>query len=186
MALNNRTKLGITLAVAVLAGLISVWIAVLLLALAALLIAWGLMPERTEGFFGRLPYGNSLLKALARIDLILWQPDLGQKDLVQEDQEDLGHGDLVPEDQEEKENLGHGDLEQEEYFRDILRGYSPIARRNLRKLRITRNPRSVLDEEWVQYFRDGLVEITHSGRSGVRPELRELIGRLLDEFQDTP
>jgi hypothetical protein len=48
------------------------------------------------------------------------------------------------------------------------------------------NPRSVLDEEWVQYFRDGLVEITHSGRSGVRPELRELIGRLLDEFQDTP
>ena len=173
MALNNRTKLGITLAVAVLAGLISVWIAVLLLALAALLIAWGLMPERTEGFFGRLPYGNSLLKALARIDLILWQPDLGQKDLVQEDQE-------------EKENLGHGDLEQEEYFRDILRGYSPIARRNLRQLRITRNPRSVLDEEWVQYFRDGLVEITHSGRSGVRPELRELIGRLLDEFQDTP
>jgi hypothetical protein len=67
-----------------------------------------------------------------------------------------------------------------------LRGYSPIARRNLRQLRITRNPRSVLDEEWVQYFRDGLVEITHSGRSGVRPELRELIGRLLDEFQDTP
>jgi hypothetical protein len=60
---------------------------VLLLVLAALLIAWGLMPERTEGFFGRLPYGNSLLKALARIDLILWQPDLGQKDLVQEDQE---------------------------------------------------------------------------------------------------
>ena len=173
MALNNRTKLGITLAVAVLAGLISGWIAVLLLVLAALLIAWGLMPERTEGFFGRLPYGNSLLKALARIDLILWQPDLGQKDLVQEDQE-------------EKENLGHGDLEQEEYFRDILRGYSPIARRNLRQLRITRNPRSVLDEEWVQYFRDGLVEITHSGRSGVRPELRELIGRLLDEFQDTP
>jgi len=42
----------------------------------------------------------------------------------------------------------------------------------------------VLDEEWVQYFRDGLVETTHSGRGGVRPELKELIGKLLDEFQD--
>jgi hypothetical protein len=168
MALNNRAKLGIIIVVAVLAGLASVWIAVLLLVLAALLIAWGQAPERTEAFFKRLPGGNYLLKALARIDLILWPPDLGQKDLVQQDlQVDLA--------QEDKE-----DLAQEEYFRAILRGYSPLDRRNLRRLRITGNPKSVLEEEWEQYFQDGLVE------GGVRPELRELIGRLLDEFQDTP
>jgi hypothetical protein len=67
MALNNRTKLGITVAIAVLAGLTSVWIAMLLLVLAVLLIASGQAPERTEAFLGRLPGGNSLLKALDQL-----------------------------------------------------------------------------------------------------------------------
>jgi Mn2+/Fe2+ NRAMP family transporter len=71
MALNNRTKLGITIAVAVLAGLTSVWIALLLLVLAALLIAWGQAPERTEAFVKGLPYGYSFLNALAKLDLTL-------------------------------------------------------------------------------------------------------------------
>jgi hypothetical protein len=38
-----------------------------------------------------------------------------------------------------QEDLAHEDewnLAQEEYFRDILRGYSPTARRTLRELRI--------------------------------------------------
>jgi len=89
MALNNRTKLGITLAVAVIAGLASVWLAVLVLVLAALLIAWGQAPERTETFFGGLPGGNYLIKGLARIELLLWPTDLRQKDPVQEEQEEL-------------------------------------------------------------------------------------------------
>ena len=144
----------------------------LVLVLAAFLIAWGQVPERTEAFVELLPGGNYLLKALARIDLLLWPPGLGQKDLAQEDlQEDLPHED-------------EWNLAQEEYFRDILRGYSPTARRTLRELRIAGDRMHVLDEEWVQYFRDGLVETTHSGRGGVRPELKELIGKLLDEFQD--
>jgi hypothetical protein len=67
MALNNRTKLGIIIVVAVLAGLTSVWIAALLLVLAALLIAWGQAPERTEAFVERLPFGRDLLKALANL-----------------------------------------------------------------------------------------------------------------------
>ena len=67
MALSNRTKLGIVLAVAVLAGLASVSLAVLLLVLAAFLIVWGQEPTRTEAFVGRLPYGNYLLKALAKL-----------------------------------------------------------------------------------------------------------------------
>jgi hypothetical protein len=71
MALNNRTKLGITLSMGVLAGLTSSLIAVLVLVLAALLIALGQAPERTEAFVERVPGGNYLLKALARIDLLL-------------------------------------------------------------------------------------------------------------------
>jgi hypothetical protein len=67
MALNNRTKLGITVAISVLAGLTSHWIAVLLLVLAGLLIAWGQAPEQTEAFIERLPGGNYLLKALDQL-----------------------------------------------------------------------------------------------------------------------
>ncbi len=48
------------------------WIAVLLFVLAAFLIAWGLEPKRTEAFVGRLPYGNYLLKALAKLDSTLF------------------------------------------------------------------------------------------------------------------
>lgn len=173
MALSGRTKLGITIAVGVIAGLVSISFAVLLLVLAAFLMAWGQMPERTETFVKSLPGGNYLQRALARIDLVL-----GPRAMVQ--------GDKAPKDLHEEFDLDdEQNLMQEEYFRDILRGYSPTARRNLRQLRTSGDPKDVLAEEWVQYLRDGLVETTHSGRGGVRPELRALIGRLLDEFQDS-
>jgi hypothetical protein len=183
MTLNKRAKLGIALAIAVLAGLTSGLAGMLVLVLAWLLIVWGQAPERTESFIGGLPGGNSLLRALARIDLIFWPPDLRQRDFVQEEQEELAPEELGQEDTAQDEDAN---LAREEYFREILRGYGPEARRRLRQLNITGDPRSVLDEEWVQYLRDGLVETTHSGRGGVRSELREMIGKLLDEFQDGP
>jgi hypothetical protein len=71
MALSGRTKLGITIAVAVIVGLASVFLSVLLLLLAAILIAWGQLPERTETFFKGLPYGDNVLRALAKLDLLL-------------------------------------------------------------------------------------------------------------------
>ena len=71
MAWSNRTKLGIVLIVAVLAGLTSPSLALLLLVLAGLLIVWGQEPKRTEEFVGRLPYGDRLLKTLAQLDLAL-------------------------------------------------------------------------------------------------------------------
>jgi hypothetical protein len=71
----NRKKtitLGIALAVAVLATVASAtWVTVPLFVLAALLIAWGMEPNRTEAFIGRLPFGNYLLKALAKLDSII-------------------------------------------------------------------------------------------------------------------
>jgi hypothetical protein len=55
--------LGIALAIAVLATVASAaWVTVPLFALAALLMAWGMEPKRTEAFVGRLPFGNYLLK----------------------------------------------------------------------------------------------------------------------------
>jgi hypothetical protein len=64
MVLTNRAKLGIIIAVSVFAGLMFVWLAVLLLLLAAFLITWGQMPERTEGFVKGLPGGKSIIAAL--------------------------------------------------------------------------------------------------------------------------
>ena len=72
MAGGKQTiTLGIALAVAVLAAVAAVWIAVPLLVLAGLLFAWGLEPKRTEEFLGRLPSGNYLLKALAKLDSLV-------------------------------------------------------------------------------------------------------------------
>jgi hypothetical protein len=73
MANSRKTiTLGIALAVAVLATVANAaWVTVPLFVLAALLMAWGMEPKRTEAFVGRLPFGNYLLKALAKLDLIL-------------------------------------------------------------------------------------------------------------------
>jgi hypothetical protein len=48
MAVNNRTKLGIAVTGSVLAGLTFPWIAVLLLVLGVLLIAWGQAPPKLK------------------------------------------------------------------------------------------------------------------------------------------
>jgi hypothetical protein len=72
MAGRKQTiTLGIAMAGALLAAVTVVWIAVPLLVLAVLLFAWGLEPKRTEALVGRLPLGNYLLKALAKLDLII-------------------------------------------------------------------------------------------------------------------
>jgi len=72
MASRKQTiTLGIALASAVLAAVAWWWIALPLLVLAGLLFAWGLEPKRTEEFIGRLPAGNHVLKALAKLDSII-------------------------------------------------------------------------------------------------------------------
>ena len=118
----------------------------LVLVIAWLLIVWGQAPERTETFIGAFPGGNYLLRALARIDRIFWPPDLSQKGLVQGEQEDLAPEELAPEEsaQEDTARDAEANLAREEYFREILRGYSPEARRRLRQLNITGDPRSCL------------------------------------------
>jgi hypothetical protein len=71
--MRETISMGISLAVAVLAAVMGafVWIALPLLVLAVRLFAWALEPKRTEAFVGRLPYSNYLLKAFAKLDLVL-------------------------------------------------------------------------------------------------------------------
>jgi hypothetical protein len=73
MATRKQTiTLGIAVAIAILAMFVPILIAVPLFVLAALLIAWGLQPRRTEESIGRLPFGSSyILKALAKLDSML-------------------------------------------------------------------------------------------------------------------
>jgi hypothetical protein len=72
MASKKQTiTVGIALAGALLAAVTVVWIALPLLVIAALLFAWGLEPKRTEEFVGRLPSGNYVLKALAKLDVLI-------------------------------------------------------------------------------------------------------------------
>jgi hypothetical protein len=80
--------------------------------------------------------------------------------------------------------LSPRDLEQEQHFRLLLTGYGPLMRQNLRRLIVTDDPRTVLVDEWDWFNRDRLVEHLHSGRGGVRPELKETLRRLLDEFHE--
>jgi hypothetical protein len=74
MASRKQTStLGIALAVAVLAAFAGsfIWVAVPLLAISVLLFAWGLEPKRIEALVGRWPYGDHVLKALAKLDSML-------------------------------------------------------------------------------------------------------------------
>jgi hypothetical protein len=68
---KQKIKLGIAGAVAVLGVLTSVWIALPLLLIAVLLFAWGLEAKRTEELIGRMPAGNYVLTALAKLDTII-------------------------------------------------------------------------------------------------------------------
>ena len=71
MAMSNRTKIGVVLAVGVLAGLSSALLSLLLLAVAGFLIAWGQNPKGVEDFFESLPFSDYSSKAFSRLNSIL-------------------------------------------------------------------------------------------------------------------
>lgn len=69
--MNNRSKYGIVLAVGVIAGRVSLLLAFLLLLVAAFLIAWDRNPARTQEVVLQLPFGDRILKGLAKVDSLL-------------------------------------------------------------------------------------------------------------------
>jgi hypothetical protein len=70
-ATKSRSKIGALVAISVLTGLLFPMISILLLILAALMIASGQEPERTEKFLTGLPGGALLLTLLAQVDRLL-------------------------------------------------------------------------------------------------------------------
>lgn len=68
---KQKIKLGIAGAAAVLSAFSGVWIALPLLLIAALFFAWSLEARRTEELIGRVPGGNYVLTALAKVDSII-------------------------------------------------------------------------------------------------------------------
>lgn len=65
---GTRTKFGLAIAASVLIGSFFKLIAFLLFLVAALLIASGKEPQKTEKFLANLPGGDYVIKALARVD----------------------------------------------------------------------------------------------------------------------
>ena len=70
-AINNRTKYGIMVAVAVLSGMFLPLISIFLLVIAGLLIASGREPKKTEELMSSLPGGNYAISLLYKIDSLL-------------------------------------------------------------------------------------------------------------------
>jgi hypothetical protein len=67
-ATGARTKFGLAIAISVLIGAFFKLIALVLFLVAALLIASGKEPQKTEEFLASIPGGDYVIKALARVD----------------------------------------------------------------------------------------------------------------------
>ena len=70
---KQTITLAIALAVVILAAIVGshFWLSLPFLAIAVLLFAWGLEPQRTEEFVGDLPCGKYVLQALAKLNSML-------------------------------------------------------------------------------------------------------------------
>jgi hypothetical protein len=75
------------------------------------------------------------------------------------------------------------DLKYEAHIESIIRGYDPLLRKSLLTLHITRNPRSIMDQEWQRFKNDGIVDHSFSGPEGIKPELRDLVERVLVDLK---
>ena len=69
--MSIKAKLGAALAIGVIGGAASAFLALLLLLFGVFLIVWDREPARTHETLERLPYGEHLVKALSRLDTIL-------------------------------------------------------------------------------------------------------------------
>ena len=67
-ATGARTKFGLAIAGSILIGAFFPLIALVLFLVAALLIASGKEPQKTEDFLANIPGGDYVIKALARVD----------------------------------------------------------------------------------------------------------------------
>ena len=77
------------------------------------------------------------------------------------------------------------DEKYEQHLRELISNYPPPVRASLILLRKTRTGTSIPEAHWQQFRHDGLVEHPHSGPGPIKEELREMIGRILDDLSLT-
>jgi hypothetical protein len=75
------------------------------------------------------------------------------------------------------------DLKYEAHIERIIRGYDPLLQKSLLILKETRDPNSILWHDWERFNKDGLVEQLFSGPSGIKPELRDVVDRVLEDLR---
>ncbi len=73
------------------------------------------------------------------------------------------------------------DREHEQHVRATIGKYDNNARSALRELYRTRNTNFVRLHE-SQFVADGFIEYPKNGPGGIKPELRDIVGRTLDEL----
>jgi hypothetical protein len=73
------------------------------------------------------------------------------------------------------------DREYNQHIRSIIQGYDAEWRRALRVLYRTRNTNSVAPY-LSRFVADGFIEYPKDGPGWIKPELRDIVGRALDEF----
>jgi hypothetical protein len=74
------------------------------------------------------------------------------------------------------------DQEFERHLKSLIAGYPLVVRASLAKLTQTRSGASVDSSHWQQFRHDGLVDHPHSGPGPIKEDLREMVGRILDEL----
>jgi hypothetical protein len=74
------------------------------------------------------------------------------------------------------------DHEYEPHIRGVIIGYGNDLQKALRRLLKTRNPYDLTSQEWERLFRDCLVDSPFNNRGDVKAELRDIVGRVLDEL----
>jgi hypothetical protein len=74
------------------------------------------------------------------------------------------------------------DEEYENYLRKLISEYPEPVRKSLATLRATRTANSIEDSHWQRFRRDGLVDHPHSGPGPIKEDLRETVGRILEEL----
>jgi hypothetical protein len=78
--------------------------------------------------------------------------------------------------------LSPRDLEYEQQITKTITDYDDSLRKALRILLKTRKPNNISTQQWERFFEDSLAESPFNMRGGVKSELREVVGHVLDDL----
>lgn len=74
------------------------------------------------------------------------------------------------------------DIDYELHLRKLIAGYEPQYRRSLRELSDTRAGAQINGVHWQKFKTDGLIDHPSGGPGPIKPELRDMIRRILRDL----